>query len=88
MDDVYNVLKEFDAKVLTGTDIVLTLRFGGPLPAIMLYMPAYQSGLYRLIGVDSLMENNKAMLLEELMNAFREISSKRKEQSNDRVSAN
>jgi hypothetical protein len=79
MTDVYNVLKEFDAKFLTGTDMVLTLRFGGPLPAIMLYIPAYQSGLYRLIGVDSLTENNKDMLLGELMNAFRELSARRKE---------
>lgn len=79
MTDVYKVLKEFDAKFLTGTDIVLTLRFGAALPTIMLYVPVYQSGLYRLIGLDTLTENNKEMLLGELMTAFRELSARRKD---------
>lgn len=79
MIDVYKVLKEFDSKFLTGTDIVLTLRFGGVLTAIMLYVPVYQSGLYRLIVLESLTENNKEILLEELMKAFRELSARRKE---------
>lgn len=76
MINVYKELKEFDNEYLKQRDIIMSLRFVGTAPAILLYDTDRNA---RLIYVDELMETNEKCLQDTLYIAMLDIEKCRKE---------